>query len=114
MVQGPLTKYEDVYLKGYADGREAARGISEWIAFYNERRPHQALGHRAPMTVRRDAVAVAKAVDRMDNACAMPTAAEPDAASRCVIERNDERSDFQRTTIQAVPLRGSISSILDQ
>jgi putative transposase len=36
-------KYEDVYLKGYTDGREAARGIAEWIAFYNEQRPHQAL-----------------------------------------------------------------------
>ena len=26
-------KYEDVYLKGYADGREAKAGIAEWIAF---------------------------------------------------------------------------------
>jgi len=42
-------KYEDVYLKGYADGREAARGIAEWVAFYNERRPHQALDYRTPM-----------------------------------------------------------------
>jgi putative transposase len=42
-------KYEDVHLRGYADGREAARGIAEWIAFYNESRPHQALAHRAPM-----------------------------------------------------------------
>jgi hypothetical protein len=25
-------KYEDVDLKGYADGREAARGIAEWVA----------------------------------------------------------------------------------
>jgi transposase InsO family protein len=31
-------KYEDVYLKGYADGREAKAGISDWIIFYNERR----------------------------------------------------------------------------
>ncbi len=28
-------KYEDVYLKGYADGREAKAGISDWIIFYN-------------------------------------------------------------------------------
>jgi putative transposase len=41
-------KYEDVYLKGYADGREAARGIADWIAFYNEMRPHRALADRSP------------------------------------------------------------------
>ena len=35
-------KYEDIYLKGYADGREAKPG-SLWITFYNNRRPHQAL-----------------------------------------------------------------------
>jgi len=39
-------KYEEVYLKGYADGREARAGIGSWIAFYNCRRPHQALGDR--------------------------------------------------------------------
>ena len=27
-------KHEDVYLKGYADGREARAGITAWIAFY--------------------------------------------------------------------------------
>jgi putative transposase len=35
-------KYEDIYLKGYADGREAKAGIGAWLAFYNHRRPHQA------------------------------------------------------------------------
>ena len=47
-------KYEDIYLKGYADGREAKAGIAEWIAFYNDRRPHQALGDRTPMAVWRE------------------------------------------------------------
>jgi putative transposase len=47
-------KYEDVYLKGYADGREARNGIGNWIAFYNHVRPHQALGNRTPMAVWRD------------------------------------------------------------
>ena len=28
-------KYEDIYLKGYADGREARTGIGLWMAFYN-------------------------------------------------------------------------------
>ena len=39
-------KYEDIYLKHYADGREARAGIASWIAFYNGRRP--ASGARLP------------------------------------------------------------------
>ena len=81
-------KYEDVYLKGYADGREAVRGIAEWVAFYNERRPHQALADRTPMAVWREAIAGAGAVDMMDNASALPTCPQPqtaDAVSRCVM-----------------------------
>jgi putative transposase len=70
-------KYEDVYLKGYADGREAVRGIADWVAFYNERRPHQALKYRTPMAVWREAIAGAKAVDMMDNATALPTCPQP-------------------------------------
>jgi len=42
-------KYEDIYLKGYADGREARAGIASWVAFYNHLRPHQALENRTPM-----------------------------------------------------------------
>jgi putative transposase len=49
-------KHEDIYLKGYADGREAKTGIAAWIAFYNLRRPHQALANRTPMAVWRGAV----------------------------------------------------------
>ena len=33
-------KYEDVYLKGYADGREAKAGIASWMAFYNRASEH--------------------------------------------------------------------------
>ncbi len=63
-------KYEDVYLKGYADGLEARAGIGEWIAFYNERRLHQALEYRTPMAVFREGSA-AGACGHVDNA---PTA----------------------------------------
>jgi putative transposase len=72
-------KYEDVYLKGYADGREARAGIAAWIAFYNRRRPHQALGDRTPMAVWREGITGAladNAVDmmlRLDDARASPT-----------------------------------------
>jgi putative transposase len=46
-------KYEDVYLKGYADGREAKAGIASWISFYNGLRPHQGLASRTPDEVYR-------------------------------------------------------------
>ena len=70
-------KHEEVYLKHYADGREARAGIAAWIAFYNHQRPHQALGYRTPMMVYRARVTGAGAVDltlRLDNAGALPTA----------------------------------------
>ena len=76
-------KYEDIYLKGYGDGREARDGIGAWIAFYNARRPHQALANRTPMAVWRDGVPGAlgnTAVDmtlRLDNAGALPTCPQP-------------------------------------
>ena len=94
-------KYEDVYLKGYADGREAARGIAEWIAFYNERRPHQALADRTPMAVWRQAAAGAKAVDMMDNASALPTYPQQQKQTQSLAPTNKPH--------QAVPLRGSTS-----
>jgi putative transposase len=80
-------KYEDVYLKGYADGHEAKAGIGLWIDFYNTRRPHQALGERAPLAVWREGVTGAlgaSAVDMtlvlrtsLDNAGALPTSPQP-------------------------------------
>jgi putative transposase len=69
-------KYEDLYLKGYADGLEAKIGIGRWIAFYNEQRFHSALANRTPMAVWREAQAIAAqtgAVDMMDNAATLPT-----------------------------------------
>jgi putative transposase len=76
-------KHEDIYLKGYADGREARAGIASWIAFYNTRRPHQALGNRTPIVVWREGNTGAlgdRAVDmtlRLDNAKALPTCPQP-------------------------------------
>jgi len=76
-------KHEDVYLKGYADGHEARAAIGAWIAFYNTRRPHQALADQTPMAVWRDGAMGAlgaRAVDmtlRLDNASALPTCPQP-------------------------------------
>ena len=44
-------KYEEVYLRTYANGLEAHRGLREYFRFYNERRPHQTLGYRTPAEV---------------------------------------------------------------
>ncbi len=41
-------KYEEVYLRDYASPREARQGLSAYFLFYNEERPHQALGYRTP------------------------------------------------------------------
>jgi putative transposase len=41
-------KYEDVYLKAYANLVEARSGIERYFHFYNTRRSHQALGHQTP------------------------------------------------------------------
>ena len=38
-------KYEEVYLKAYQNGTEARKGIGAYLAFYNQERPHQALGY---------------------------------------------------------------------
>ena len=44
-------KYEEVYLKAYTNSLEARKALREYFRFYNERRPHQALGYRTPAEV---------------------------------------------------------------
>ena len=50
-------KYEDVYIKAYADLVEARAGIGRYFAFYNTLRRHQALGHQAPAAYYDDLIA---------------------------------------------------------
>jgi putative transposase len=58
-------KYEEVYIKAYGSVAEARRGIGGWLGFYNDKRPHQALGYRTPRAVHE-----AKACEYVDNASA--------------------------------------------
>jgi putative transposase len=44
-------KYEEVFLKAYDSVAEARRGIGDWLAFYNDERPHQALDYLTPFEV---------------------------------------------------------------
>ena len=41
-------KYEEVYLKAYVNAVEARRELGPYFRFYNDLRPHQALGYRTP------------------------------------------------------------------
>ena len=44
-------KYEEVYLADYETPREARAGLASYLSFYNQERPHQALGYLTPATV---------------------------------------------------------------
>jgi putative transposase len=44
-------KYEDVYLRSYADISAAREGLGNYFDFYNHRRRHQALDYRTPSAV---------------------------------------------------------------
>lgn len=84
-------KYEEVHLKAYADGRAARAGIGSWVAFYNDRRPHQALAYRTPMAVwrggREPAVDMIPrhAGRELDNARALPTCPQPPPQQQAIL-----------------------------
>ncbi len=86
--------------QGYASGREAARGIAAWIAFYNDRRPHQALADRSRWWSgeRRSPARGLWTCGQRVRVAHMSTISTADAASCCVIERNPEQSRFQLRT----------------
>ena len=44
-------KYECIYLNAYETGSEARAGIGRWISYYNDERPHSALGALNPAEV---------------------------------------------------------------
>ena len=44
-------KYECVLLHAFQDPHEARQRIGVWFDFYNDKRPHQALGYRTPAVV---------------------------------------------------------------
>jgi putative transposase len=49
-------KYEDVYLKGYANMAELMVGLAQYFSFYNAERPNQALGYETPDRVYRSGI----------------------------------------------------------
>jgi putative transposase len=49
-------KYEEVYLHAYDNAMEARSGIGRYLDFYNNERPHQALGYQTPAAFHRGLV----------------------------------------------------------
>ena len=41
-------KYEEVYLREYADGNELRQSLKRYFDYYNNHRPHSSLGYRTP------------------------------------------------------------------
>ena len=44
-------KYEEVYLHDYASPKDARKGLTRYLDFYNYERPHQSLDYRTPAEV---------------------------------------------------------------
>jgi putative transposase len=42
-------KYEDIYLRDYANGNELRSGLGRYFRYYNSERPHQSLGYKTPV-----------------------------------------------------------------
>jgi putative transposase len=61
-------KYEEVFLKAYGAVIEARRNIGEWLEFYTDERPHQALEYRTPREIFEG-----EACEHVDNASASLT-----------------------------------------
>jgi putative transposase len=44
-------KYEEVYLHDYESPKAARKALTKYLTFYNQERPHQALGYKTPAEV---------------------------------------------------------------
>jgi putative transposase len=88
-------KYQEVYLKSYADGREARAGIAAWIVFYNATRPHQALDGRTPMIVWRTGMTGLLPVNALDMTLrpAARSLDDPSASPTCPLRQPQQTFD---------------------
>lgn len=58
-------KYEEVYLHAYVDLIEAREGLRRYFSFYNDERPHRALGGLAPSAAYYASLTATHAVDTL-------------------------------------------------
>jgi putative transposase len=72
-------KYEEIFLKAYGSVAAARGGIGDWLAFYNDERPHQALGYltpRAMFEARQACAYVDNAAALLIDPCALSTSTQ--------------------------------------
>jgi len=87
-------KYEDVYLKGYSTMGELTLGLSDYFAFYNGERPHQALGYQTPNTVYLSGIGGgAMIVDKFGDALVEPASAPPAGGAEAGCTNADTSSE---------------------
>jgi putative transposase len=53
-------KYELIYIQDFEDGKHLTEEVKKWLTWYNEERPHQALGYQTPDQVYRQSLKLAK------------------------------------------------------
>ncbi len=66
-------KYEEVYLHEYTTPRMARQGLTRYLEFYNQERPHQALNYRTPAELYGRASPAGQFADRLKLKGAEPT-----------------------------------------
>ena len=67
-------KHEDIYLRGYGNMVELMIGLTAYMLFYNEERPHQSLGYSTPNEVYRTGIGGgAMIVDKFGGAIEEPS-----------------------------------------
>lgn len=65
-------KYDHIYLYAYEDGWHLEKGLSDFFAFYNQRRYHRALAYRTPEAVFKADQSAENQVEKLINRSGAP------------------------------------------
>ena len=95
-------KYEDIYLRDYADGHALHHGLERYFAIYNHAPPHSALGGRTPAEVHgAGAAGAGSEAAQADWVWTIPAANRTRLRrdNNKFLDQSDQRGTNQRTSI---------------